>query len=105
MSESAHNPLAQFEIHPITWLPPLKLGHIDLSFTNASLWMLICLAAVSFLMFMGTRNRQLVPNRWQSASEMLMEFIGNTVLDAAGEDAIKFFPLIFSLFHVISVVL
>jgi len=90
-----HNPLAQFEVYPII---PLKFGELDLSFTNASLWMVIVLGMATSLLMMGVRNRQLVPGRWQSMSEMLVEFISSVVTDNAGKEAMKFFPLIFSLF-------
>ena len=90
-----HSPLAQFEVHPLI---PLKFGHLDLSFTNASAWMLAALGLITLVMFMGLRTRQLVPNRWQSFSEMLVQFIGNTVRDSTGGDGMKYFPLIFSLF-------
>lgn len=97
MSEGGHghSPLAQFEVHPLI---PFKVGGLDLSFTNASLWMMIAIAAASFLLFMGVRNRALVPNRWQAFSEMLIQFISTTVHENAGREAMKFFPLIFSLF-------
>jgi F-type H+-transporting ATPase subunit a len=96
MSEGhAHNPLAQFEVHP---LANFKLGHLDLSFTNASLWMLITIAAASLFMYMGLRQRALVPGRWQSLTEIFVQFISNTVRDIAGEDALKYFPFVFSLF-------
>ena len=56
--------------------------------------------AVGFagIMYLGVRSRQLVPGRWQAMSEMLVEFVSNVVEDNAGEEAMKFFPLIFSLF-------
>lgn len=91
----AHSPLAQFEVHPIL---PLQIGSLDLSFTNASLWMVIVVAAISLLMFMGVRRAALVPGRWQSANEMLVEFVGGMIQDNAGKDAMKYFPLIFTLF-------
>src|SRR5262245_58600916 len=99
MSEEAaahgHSPLAQFEVHPIV---PFKVGDLDLSFTNASLWMMIAIGCICILMYMGLSRRQLVPGRWQSMCEIFVQFIRNTTRDIAGEEALKFFPLIFSLF-------
>lgn len=97
MSEAGHghSPLAQFEVHPLV---PFKLGRLDLSFTNASLWMLIAIGAVTLVMYLGLRQRQLVPGRWQSLTEILVQFVSNTVRDSAGTEALKYFPLIFSLF-------
>jgi F-type H+-transporting ATPase subunit a len=90
-----HNPLAQFEVYPIV---PLHIGRFDLSFTNASAWMIVALTCATLLMFMGLKNRQLVPGRWQSVSEMLVEFVSGTMKDTAGPESLKFFPFIFSLF-------
>ncbi len=95
MSAEAHSPLAQFEVQP---LMPLQFAGYDLSFTNASLWMILAVCGVSILMFMGMRRAALVPGRWQSASEMLVEFVGGIVQDNAGKDAMRYFPLIFTLF-------
>ena len=73
MSEAhSHSPLAQFEVHPII---PIKIAGVDVSFTNASLWMFIAIAAIALLMTMGTRRMQLVPGRWQSISEVLVNFV------------------------------
>ena len=91
----AHSPLAQFEVHPLI---PLHIGHWDLSFTNASLWMVIAIFVSTFVLFMGVRGRQLVPGRWQSFSEIMVQFMNNTLRDVAGDSALKYFPLIFSLF-------
>jgi F-type H+-transporting ATPase subunit a len=100
MSETGqdHSPLAQFEIYSLHPTTPLSLFGHDISFTNASLWMLVAAIAVILFMFQGVRRAQLVPNRWQSASEVLMEFVSGIVRDNAGQEAMKFFPLIFTLF-------
>lgn len=90
-----HNPLAQFEVHPLI---PFHIGNLNLSFTNASLWMILTLAAACTLMFLGIRQRQLVPHRWQSLSELIVQFVSDTVKDTAGNAGMKFFPLIFTLF-------
>src|ERR1700693_763449 len=90
-----HNPLAQFEVHPYL---PLRIGHLDFSFTNASLWMSIAISAIALLMYSGARQRRLVPGRWQSLSEVLVQFVGDTMRDVTGEHGLKYFPLLFSLF-------
>lgn len=96
MSEAhSHSPLAQFEVHPII---PIKIAGVDVSFTNASLWMFIAIAAIALLMTMGTRRMQLVPGRWQSISEVLVNFVSTTLRENAGSEALKYFPFIFSLF-------
>lgn len=98
MSEShdhSHSPLAQFEVHAIV---PIEIGGYNLSFTNASLWMTIAVATALFVMFLGLRKRALVPHRWQSLSESLVQFISGTVTGSAGQEGMKYFPLVFSLF-------
>ncbi len=98
MTEEAahdHSPLAQFEVYPLI---PFRIGELDLSFTNASLWMMITLMMAASLLMVGVRSRQLVPGRWQSFSEILVEFVSGIVQTNAGKEAMRFFPLIFSLF-------
>jgi F-type H+-transporting ATPase subunit a len=44
------------------------------------------------------RGRSLVPTRLQSVAELLYEFVANTVRENVGQEGMKFFPLVFSLF-------
>ncbi len=92
---SHHNPLAQFEVYPIL---PLHIGHFDVSFTNASLWMLLTTLATLILLGAAAKSRALVPGRVQGAGEALIEWVAGTVKDTAGTDALKYFPAIFTLF-------
>jgi F-type H+-transporting ATPase subunit a len=91
----AAGPMEQFEILPIV---PLRVGGLDLSFTNSSLWMLIGATAIVFFFLAATRRRALVPGRMQSAAEVLHEFIFDLVRDTIGEEGRKFFPYVFTLF-------
>lgn len=95
MSEAGHSPLAQFEVFPLV---PLKLAGFDVSFTNSALLMVLVVGFVLTLLLMGSRKSQLVPSRMQSVSEILVQVTANTIRDSAGKDALKYFPLIFSLF-------
>jgi len=92
---SHHSPLAQFEVHPFI---PLRIGHFDVSFTNASLWLVIAFASIIVIMLAGARQQKLVPGRWQSFAEATAGFVGGIVEDTAGTEAMPYFPLIFSLF-------
>jgi len=85
----------QFEVHAIV---PIKLGELDLSFTNASLWMVISALAVLLFLGLSIRGRALVPGRMQSMAEMSYEMIANMVRDNVGQEGRKYFPFIFSLF-------
>lgn len=99
-AHSHHSPLAQFEVHPLI---PFQVGGFDLSFTNASLWMVLTLAVATSILAIGARRKQLVPNRWQGFSESIVQFVSDMIRDTAGTEALKFFPMIFSLFMFILV--
>jgi F-type H+-transporting ATPase subunit a len=93
-------PLHQFEIHRLV---PIHIGGLDVSYTNSALLMTIVVVLVTALLVVGTRKRALVPGRWQSLAEMSYEFVANTLRNTAGEEGMKFFPLVFSLFMFILV--
>ncbi len=90
-----HGPLAQFEIKPLV---PIRLGDIDLSYTNSALFMTIAVALASAFLLLGTRRRALVPGRWQSVAELAYEFIANMIRENVGQEGRKYFPFIFTLF-------
>jgi len=90
------DPIHQFELKPI-----LRLGHIgntEIVFTNASLFMFGALGVVALLTLAATRGRALVPGRMQSLAEMSYEFVAATVRSSAGQEGMRFFPFVFSLF-------
>ncbi|ACI91842.1 ATP synthase F0, A subunit [Afipia carboxidovorans OM5] len=90
------DPVEQFEIHKI-----FSLGHIggqEIAFTNSSLYMLLAVGAVALLMLGGSAGRRLVPTRFQSMAELSYEFVVNMVRESLGEEGMKFFPLVFSIF-------
>lgn len=89
------NPMEQFSVETIK---PLTLGGYDVSFTNSSLWMLIALTAVSIFLFVGTAKPQLVPGRWQAATEYLYDFVRKMLDENVGPEGRRFAPLIFALF-------
>ena len=93
------DPFAQFEIKTLI---PLQLANgLDLSFTNASLFMVISVIAATALMKVSFRKAELVPGRLQSLGEYLCEFIQNMLRDSIGPEGRKYFPFIFSLFMMI----
>jgi len=94
-AEQHHSPLAQFEVH--TWLP-IEIGGVDASFTNASAYMIVVVAAVCLFLSLGMRRRALVPGRWQSLVELSYEFIAGMVRDNIGNEGRRFFPFVFALF-------
>ena len=88
-------PLKQFEVNTLV---PVKLGGVDASFTNASLFMVIAVLAITFFLTMSMRRRSLVPGRWQSLAELSYEFIAGMVRDNVGSEGRRYFPFVFSLF-------
>ena len=88
-------PLKQFEVHEIA---PMQLGEIDISFTNASLLMVIAVTAISLFMLLGIRRHAMVPGRWQTAVELSYEFIAGIIRETIGAQGRRYFPLIFTLF-------
>jgi F-type H+-transporting ATPase subunit a len=52
---------------------------------------------------LATAGRALVPGRVQSVAEVTYEFVADMVRSSAGEEGMKFFPLVFALFSFILV--
>ena len=92
----ATNPMHQFNVYKIG--PEIKINGLDLSFTNASLFMLISGIFISLLLLLGTKDRKIVPGKFQLISEMLYNFISKMISDTAGKKAKPYFSFIFSLF-------
>jgi F-type H+-transporting ATPase subunit a len=91
----ADDPIHQFHISDLI---PIEIGGLDLSFTNASLFMVATAAGASAFLYLTTASRSVIPGRLQSISEMSYEFVANMLRDAAGTAGMRFFPLVFSLF-------
>lgn len=90
-----HNPLAQFEVKKIV---DLKVNNIDLSFTNSALYMVIATFLIITFMIFSTRKKSLVPSRLQVIAESMYNFVYDMLKSSIGEEGLKFFPLLFSLF-------
>ena len=90
------NPMHQFEVYRIG--PEINLGTVNLSFTNASLFMAISALTILFLLFLGTKKKLLIPSKIQLVTEMSYTFIAKMINDTAGSSAKPFFPFIFTLF-------
>lgn len=91
----AASPMEQFEIVPLI---PLSLGGIDVSLTNSALWMLISITLISIFFLAAARSRALIPGRIQSIAEVIYEFVADMVRGAIGNEGMKFFPYVFTLF-------
>jgi F-type H+-transporting ATPase subunit a len=89
------NPLEQFEVKPII---PLHLGGYDVSFTNASLFMVITVLSIVTLFALCLRKRTVVPSVAQAFPELIYNFVRSIMKDTAGKDSLKYFSFIFSIF-------
>jgi F-type H+-transporting ATPase subunit a len=89
------HPLEQFKIAPLI---PIHIGGLDLSYTNAALFMTIAVVLITALLVLGTKRGALVPGRWQSVAEMSYEFVADMVETNAGHGAEPYFPFVFTLF-------
>ena len=92
----ATNPMHQFEVYRIG--PEIKLGSIDLSFTNASLFMVISSLAILLIFNFGSKKNSLLPNKVQLLSELSYSFVSKMISDTAGSKAKPYFAFVFSLF-------
>jgi len=92
----ATNPMHQFEVYRIG--PEINLGEINLSFTNASLFMTISSILILLFLFLGTKKKSLVPSKIQFITEASYTFVAKMINDTAGSGAKSFFPFIFTLF-------
>lgn len=88
-------PLEQFAVKPII---PLQINGYDVSFTNASLFMVITVVSIIAVFGFCLRKRTIVPSISQSIPEALYEFIRSIMRDSAGKDGLKYFSFIFSIF-------
>jgi len=90
------NPMHQFQVYKIG--PEINLGALNLSFTNASLFMTISSILILALLFVGTKKKLLIPSKVQLITEMSYTFVAKMINDTAGSAAKSFFPFIFTLF-------
>ena len=89
------NPMEQFVIKPII---PIKIGDIDISFTNSALFMVLAVVVSTLLLGFCIRRRTIVPSVAQSIPETVYEFINNLIKENVGPEGLKYFPFIFTVF-------
>ncbi|HEY5085312.1 MAG TPA: F0F1 ATP synthase subunit A [Rhizomicrobium sp.] len=91
-------PMEQFEVTPLVAQPLFHIGGHPIYFTNQSLLMVIVVIAASLFLTLTVKTGRLVPTRGQSMAEASYEFVANMIHSATGEDGLKYFPFIFTLF-------
>ena len=93
------DPMHQFEVQKWFELPPV-FGY-DISFTNAAGFMLLgVVLCIAFFGYAASRGKT-VPNRLQSMGEIGYGFVADMIRGTAGEEGLRFFPFVFTLFFFI----
>jgi F-type H+-transporting ATPase subunit a len=90
------DPIHQFAINDIVDFG--TIGGVNLAFTNSALFMMLSVALIAAFLILGTSGRALVPGRVQALAEMSYEFVANMLRESAGQEGMRFFPFVFSLF-------
>ena len=88
--------MTQFNVHRIG--PEIKVGAFDISFTNASLFMIISSVTILLIFNIGSKKNSLLPNKIQLLAELSYTFVSKMISDTAGSKAKPYFAFIFSLF-------
>jgi F-type H+-transporting ATPase subunit a len=60
--------------------------------------MIIVALASALFLSLAVKPGALVPSRTQSMAELSYEFVGNMIHSATGEDGLRFFPFVFTIF-------
>lgn len=97
------DPIHQFVISDIVELFTIggdgtEGSGLTFSFTNSALFMVVSVVLTTGFLLLSSRNRKLVPDRWQLAGEMSYTFIANMLRSSAGSEGMRFFPFVFSMF-------
>ena len=92
----AANPMSQFDVYRIG--PEIKVGTFDISFTNASLFMIISTVSILLVFNLGSKKNTILPNKIQLLAELSYTFVSKMISDTAGSKAKPYFAFIFSLF-------
>ena len=92
----AANPMSQFDVYRIG--PEIKVGAFDISFTNASLFMIISTVSIILVFNLGSKRNSVLPNKIQLLAELSYTFVAKMISDTAGSKAKPYFAFIFSLF-------
>jgi F-type H+-transporting ATPase subunit a len=81
---------------------PLQIGSLDLSITNAVLFMWIACALVFITLVIAGRAGRLVPKGIQNLMESMVSFLHQTfITEILGEEAAGWFPFVATLFFFI----
>ena len=74
--------------------PEIKIAGVDLSFTNASLFMVISASIILLFLFLSTKQKKIVPDKIQLIAELFYSFVAKMISDTASSKAKPYFPFI-----------
>ena len=94
---SMHSPIEQFVVKTILDIKDPFFG-FDISFTNASLFMVLASIVPLIILGFGVRAAKTVPGKLQAISEMIFEFVENLLIENTGDSGRPYFSFIFTLF-------
>ena len=100
----ATNPMHQFNVYKIG--PEIKINGIDLSFTNASLFMLISAISISIFLLLGTKDKTVntdkkgifLGNAFKLGTELVAAVIVGTIIGFILDNWFGTKPLLIILF-------
>ncbi len=93
------HPMDQFVVKPLFGGDELHWYTV----TNQTLWLFLTVVVIVLLMVVSVRGRAMVPTRSQSIAEVIYGFVRKMIEDIAGQEGLKYFPYIFTLFMFILV--
>lgn len=91
------SPLEQFEVNILLPIYSEYLC-IDISITNATVYMFLAFGLSIFLLFFGTFKLTIIPSRIQSVVELLYMFIFDMIKNQSSLKGQQFFPILFVTF-------
>jgi len=94
-----NSPLEQFEVISLLGLNAPIIGHLNVSFTNISLYSLLIMFIIIGLHYLANNDTKLLPSKWSISLESLFASINSMVREQIGKEI--YLPFIYSLFFFI----
>jgi ATP synthase subunit 6 len=94
------SPLEQFEVYSVI---PLTLGNIDISITNATIYILLVLVCTLYILHYSIIRIKYYPRAWQAVIEDIYNFLLDLIRQNSGEQGKRYFTVIYTIFWFILV--
>lgn len=92
---AALDPIHQFEIKSLL---DIQIGNFQLDFTNSTFFMVLAVILTLLFFSLAANRGALIPSRLQSIGEIGYGFVADMIRGTAGEEGLRFFPFVFTLF-------